>query len=286
METKADEKQLITIERSNALEVFTSESKLTSLIDQVKQHAASLVPDVKTAKGRSEITSLAYAVTRTKTYLDAIGKDLVTEYKELPKKIDAGRKYARDCLDALKDEIRAPLDAWEAEQEKLKIQLEIMNAYDQAHLDHETWKLARQAEIDRREAERVARDEAIRVEAMQREREAQKEDQERLKREFERELAEKERQKQEALERARLEALAAVEREKAKQREAELIAEREKQALIEAENKRLADKQHTERVQKQAIESLVIWGGFAHEEAQRIIHVIASGLVDNVTINY
>lgn len=69
-------------------------------------------------KGRDEIASVAYALTRTKTYLDGLGKALVDEYKEVPKKIDANRKIIRDTLDTLRDEVGAPLTDFEAAEEK------------------------------------------------------------------------------------------------------------------------------------------------------------------------
>ena len=104
---------LVTLQPENALTLFTDGTGLESLLTDIRKQASSLVPDLTTAKGRKEIASVAYAVAQTKTYLDGIGKTLVDEYKEIPKRIDANRKTLRDELDKLKEEIRAPLTAHE-----------------------------------------------------------------------------------------------------------------------------------------------------------------------------
>ena len=111
--TKETTTALVTLQPENALTLFTAGTGLESLLTDIRKQASSLVPDLTTAKGRKEIASVAYAVAQTKTYLDSIGKALTDEYKEIPKKIDATRKLIRDELDKLKDEVRAPLTAYE-----------------------------------------------------------------------------------------------------------------------------------------------------------------------------
>lgn len=112
---------LVEIRPTSALEVFTTAEKIEAVLARVEAKARKeVVGSVDTAKGRKEIASLAYKVAQTKTYIDTVGKDLVAEMKELPKAIDASRKVFRERLDALRDELRAPLDAWEAEQERIE----------------------------------------------------------------------------------------------------------------------------------------------------------------------
>lgn len=105
--------ELIVIPRETALEVFTKEGSIEPYLEQIKAAVTGIVPDLSTKKGRDAIASLAYKVAKSKTYLDGEGKRLVDEYKEIPKKIDATRKKARDFLDQLKDEVRQPLTDWE-----------------------------------------------------------------------------------------------------------------------------------------------------------------------------
>lgn len=114
----------IVIEAKNALAVFTQPDHIESILQQVEKEVNSFVPDVSTKKGRDAIASLGLKVAKTKTYLDGLGKDLVTEYKEVPKKIDASRKTVRDRLDALKEKVLLPKLEFEAEQERLKLEAE------------------------------------------------------------------------------------------------------------------------------------------------------------------
>ena len=113
----SNETQIIVVEQQNQVSVFVEGDGVQAILDDIRQKATSIVPDVSTAKGRKEIASVAYSVAKTKTYLDGLGKDLTDKYKEIPKKIDANRKLIRDYLDALKDEVRAPLTQYEAAEE-------------------------------------------------------------------------------------------------------------------------------------------------------------------------
>lgn len=98
-----------------AAEVFKPggiDAVLTALEAQVRAEADNL--DISTPRGRKEIASLAYKVSRSKTALDEAGKTLVEDMKAQTKAIDAERKKARDRLDALKEDVRKPLDEYEA----------------------------------------------------------------------------------------------------------------------------------------------------------------------------
>ncbi|QLX06715.1 hypothetical protein HV201_20300 [Citrobacter freundii] len=104
---------LVVIEKSSAMAVFTNNDQLDPIIEKIEKEARSLVPDVSTKKGRDAIASMAHKVARSKTYIDNAGKDLVAELKALPKQIDESRRIVRERLDALKDEVRKPLTDWE-----------------------------------------------------------------------------------------------------------------------------------------------------------------------------
>lgn len=103
-----------------ALQVFTAPQGLDPYLAHIKQELDAFVPDVSTKKGRDAIASIAYKVAKSKTALDNIGKDLVAELKDVPKKIDAERKRMRDLLDQWKDEVRRPLTNWEEAEEARK----------------------------------------------------------------------------------------------------------------------------------------------------------------------
>lgn len=99
----------------NPVELFSPESKsLDTLLSDIAAEAKATVQDVTTEEGRKEIASVAYKVARSKTAIDDVGKNHAAEMKKAIKIIDARRKFARDTLDALKLEVRKPLDDYEA----------------------------------------------------------------------------------------------------------------------------------------------------------------------------
>lgn len=118
MTTEATE--VAVIPRESALQVFQQDNGLDPYLQKIRDEIDGFVPDVSTKKGRDAIASIAHKVARSKTALDNVGKDLVAELKELPKKIDAERKRMRDTLDAWKDEVRKPLTDWE-EAERARV---------------------------------------------------------------------------------------------------------------------------------------------------------------------
>lgn len=104
-----------------ALDVYSNPGGLDPWLDKIRAEVTGHVPDLKTKKGRDAIASRAHKVGKAKVALDDIGKELVAKLKDVPKKIDAERKRMRDLLDALKEEVRAPLTAWEqAEDDRVQ----------------------------------------------------------------------------------------------------------------------------------------------------------------------
>ncbi|HFD0466692.1 TPA: hypothetical protein ACF02O_004441 [Yersinia enterocolitica] len=258
----------IVIEAKNALAVFTQPDHIESILQQVEKEVNSFVPDVSTKKGRDAIASLGLKVAKTKTYLDGLGKDLVTEYKEVPKKIDASRKTVRDRLDALKEKVLLPKLEYEAEQERIAAEAAYAAMWQEAHemdasitaerlvkkeSDHEMALLMNDA-FDRTQADKKAEDERLQKErddriaaeaaakvkrdadlAAQQEREAS------ARREAELKL------QAEQAERDRVALALKAEQDK---KDAIAKAEREKQDAIAAE--KLKAQQEAERVQREA----------------------------------
>lgn len=103
--------------KETALQVYQVANGLDPYLQKIREEIDSFVPDVTTRKGREAIASIAYKVARSKTVLDNVGKDLVAELKEIPKKIDAERKRMRDTLDAWQEEVRRPLTEWQAAED-------------------------------------------------------------------------------------------------------------------------------------------------------------------------
>lgn len=267
---------LVVIEPKNAVEVFKSGDQIEEIISKVERDVLSFVPDTSTAKGRKEIASLAYKVSQSKSYLDGLGKDLVAELKEIPKLIDANRKTVRDRFDALRDKVRQPLTDWDAEQERIKAEqqmiawhqeaLEMNAAFDKAlaeriESDHEI-ALLMNDKFDRdlaearaeSERQRVAHEEELKRQAAEKakrevEEKAERERAESVRREaelkFKAEQAERERKEaQERAEQQRLEALAKAERDK----QAAIEAERQKAQEEAARIKRESDAKEAARL--------------------------------------
>lgn len=109
--------ELITIEPKDALTIFTTPKAIDPFLNMVREAVSGFSGDISTAKGRSEIKSMAHKVTKVKTHIESVGKQLSAEQKELPKKIDATRRLAWDALEALADEVRKPVTEWEAAED-------------------------------------------------------------------------------------------------------------------------------------------------------------------------
>lgn len=234
----------------------------TPILEAITAEVEKFVPETSTAKGRSEIASMAHKVSRSKTFLDNMGKETKAKYKKIIDPIDGERKAIRDHLDALRDKVRKPLTEWEAEQARIKAEAEARKQYeadwDRAIIDNDLFN--RERELARKEAELKAQEEERRAkeEADRKERE-RIENEERLKKEAaekaKREAEEKaEQEKQEAL-RKQIEAEQAAKKAEEDKKAAELRAKLEAE---EAERKRLADlkaaEEKAEREKKEALE--------------------------------
>lgn len=310
--------ELVVIEPATALDLFTAPDKVQVLLSGIREKAlaeqALLDTDLSKAKNRDAIKSLAYKVTQSKTYIDKAGKAVVDELKELPKKVDASRKQCRDELDALSEEIRQPVTAWEdAEKARVAAEelvkqierdheeaLQMNELHDLRKAEEERKRIEHENEIKRQAAEqarieaeqKAQRDrEAAELKAKQ-EREAaelkaRQEVEAAAKREREaREAQERaEREKQEAIAKAEREKLAAVEAERRKAEEAERARLAEIERQKQEELKRQADTVHRAKVNNQAMQDLIA-AGIPEDCAKACIIAIAKGSVSSVKINY
>lgn len=105
--------QELALTTTTAAEVFQAPGGLKPYAEHIRASVTGEVPDVTTKKGRDRIASLAAQVSRSKTAVEKPGREYLKQVKELPKKIEAElREFVREC-DALRDEVRAPLNEWE-----------------------------------------------------------------------------------------------------------------------------------------------------------------------------
>ena len=94
---------------------------LATILTKIEKKALSVTTSVDTAKDREDIRAMAYKIARSKTTLDGIGKQLVTDWKLKAKQVDIERKKCRDYLDELKERVRKPLTDWElAEKQRIE----------------------------------------------------------------------------------------------------------------------------------------------------------------------
>ncbi|MDE9605850.1 hypothetical protein [Citrobacter freundii] len=317
---------LVVIEKSSAMAVFTNNEQLDPIIEKIEKEARSLVPDVSTKKGRDAIASMAHKVARSKTYIDNAGKDLVAELKALPKQIDESRRIARERLDALKDEVRRPLTLWEEEQERIKAEeaarIKAEEDRKQFESDHEIALLMNDA-FDRELAEKKAEEERQRI---AHEEELKRQAAEQAKREAEEkaaaELAAAKKREEDAIAaKAQAELLAKQAQERAEQeaKDAAAKAEAEKKAAIEAEKrkaqeeadrikreaeakeaarlaeeKRIADEKarreadvkHRKAVGTEIVNALTANTSISREQAIEVLKALMDGLVPRTQINY
>lgn len=94
--------------------VFREPDMLNQLQAEIEAEIEALDSDVSTLAGRKAIASLAHAIARRKSALDAAGKALNEDRRKAINAVDEIRRDLRDRLDALKSKARAPLDAYEA----------------------------------------------------------------------------------------------------------------------------------------------------------------------------
>lgn len=99
-------------------QIFTEEGALESVLNVIDETVRQLEADTSTNEGRKKISSNAWRIARSKTFLDDLGKKMVTTWKQKAKKVDSKRKHLRDHLDKLKASYRQPLTDWEVADKK------------------------------------------------------------------------------------------------------------------------------------------------------------------------
>nr|WP_189664313.1 hypothetical protein [Pseudomonas marvdashtae] len=109
------QQQVITIDdisEENAPAIYVA-GGLLPFFEKVRAEVSSEVPDLKTAKGRARIASLAATVSKSKTAVEKPGRDYLKRLKEMPKVVEAELREFVNKMDALRDATRQPLTEWE-----------------------------------------------------------------------------------------------------------------------------------------------------------------------------
>lgn len=112
---------LVSVQEIVPVALFASgesvDALLAKLVAEVRGKADTDELDISTAKGRKLRRSLAFGVSRSKTFLDGLGKDLNESKRHEIDAVDLERRKIRTCCDALRDEVNLPVDEWETADE-------------------------------------------------------------------------------------------------------------------------------------------------------------------------
>ncbi|PRA69319.1 hypothetical protein CQ065_06980 [Pseudomonas sp. MYb187] len=115
----AAQTQLITIDHisEETAPVVYVQNGLKPFLQMIKDEVCGEVPDLTTRKGRERIASLAATVSKRKAAVEKPGRDYLRKIKELPKVIEAElREFVKEA-DALRDQVRQPLNDWQAAED-------------------------------------------------------------------------------------------------------------------------------------------------------------------------
>ncbi|HBN9495201.1 TPA: hypothetical protein L3876_006609 [Pseudomonas aeruginosa] len=100
------------INETNAPAIYVK-GGLQQFIDAVQAEIGAEVPDTTTRKGRERIASLAAKISKSKVAIEKPGRDYLKRLKEMPKVVEEELREFVRAMNAIRDEVRAPLNAWE-----------------------------------------------------------------------------------------------------------------------------------------------------------------------------
>ena len=116
------QQQVITIDdisADNAPAIYVA-GGLSQFFEAVKAEVTTEVPDLKSAKGRARIASLAATVSKSKAAVEKPGRDYLKRLKEMPKVVEAELREFVTKMDNLRDATRQPLTEWEEAEQARK----------------------------------------------------------------------------------------------------------------------------------------------------------------------
>ncbi|MEJ5142827.1 hypothetical protein [Gluconobacter albidus] len=111
---------LLSVKALTPVAVFQTQNGVEDVVSKLERDVRAMELDPTTEKGRKHIKSVAYQVSRSKTALDDMGKLVKEEAMELVKRVDGERRTINSRLDALRNEVRKPVDDYEA-REKARV---------------------------------------------------------------------------------------------------------------------------------------------------------------------
>lgn len=104
----------------NAVTTFTVKDGSKSVLENIRAQVKALPLDISTEAGRKQIKSVARKLGSVKAELDDAGKTLKADMQAQVNLVDGERKIIRDGIEALQEEIKAPLVEFEKKEEERK----------------------------------------------------------------------------------------------------------------------------------------------------------------------
>ena len=304
-------------EKSDIPAYFHKEGGIEELVSTIETAVRQVAHDYTTAKGRKAARSYAAKVSSSKTLLETVRKEITADWREKTARVNAIGKVAVERLDALRDEIKGPADAFEQkEADRVAAHMTALDQFDLEALSAHSTSAELTAKIDAieaveigpaweefegeaREAKAAALTKYRSDLAIAEQREASERELEELRREkAEREAKEEqERRQQEAARQAEEKAAREVqeakdaatraEREAAERAEAAAKAERdrieeEQRKAAEEEAKRKADATHRAKIRDEIVEAFIALGPDGWETA---VDAMIDGKIPHVKVS-
>ncbi len=110
--------------KANAVQVFSTEKGLDPVIEEIKRRVKSENFDISTEEGRLRIGSVARQIGSAKMRLKDMAMELTEDWRTKTAAVTKERTRMEKELDALRDEIKDPLDKWKESEEIRKAQHE------------------------------------------------------------------------------------------------------------------------------------------------------------------
>lgn len=115
----SDTQTALAVIPASAVSTIVSADK-NDILGKLAAKVSGFKADVSTPTGRREIASLALQVASSKMDLIRLGKSLTEEWRASTSKVNAECKVIEEKMNALKDQVRAPLTAFE-DAEKARV---------------------------------------------------------------------------------------------------------------------------------------------------------------------
>lgn len=85
--------------------------------DVTKLVRSTVLPLADTPEHREEIKSFARKIQKTRTTFENMGKAIADEVKDIPNRVDKGRRLFKTTMEGLEDDVLAPVKAWQTRED-------------------------------------------------------------------------------------------------------------------------------------------------------------------------